>query len=135
MATVIENKKQKQIYLGDPRLKAPNVTIQWDKEDVEEYEKCFNDPVYFIEHYIKIVHVDKGIVPFVMYDYQKEIISLYQRHRFVVSKLPRQSGKCLDFSVCINIRNKETGVSNKITIGEFYEWQKLRSMRGSIFGK
>lgn len=95
MAKIIENKKQKQIYLGDPRLKAPNVQIQWDQEDLDEYKRCFDDPVYFIEHYIKIVHVDRGVIPFIMYDFQKQVVDFYKNNRFVVLKFPRQSGKTI----------------------------------------
>ena len=61
----------KSIYLGDPRLKAPNVDIEWSEHDIEEYGKCFDDIIYFIKNYMKIVHIDDGIIPFDMYDYQK----------------------------------------------------------------
>lgn len=95
MANVIKDKKKKQIYLGDSLLKAPGVQIEWTQDDVDEYKKCHDDVIYFIETYMKIVHIDHGIVPFVMYDYQKEVVELYRDNRFVTLKFPRQSGKTI----------------------------------------
>ena len=51
-------------YLGNPNLKRSNVNVQYTKEQIEEYIKCAKDPVYFIQEYIQIVNVDKGLVPF-----------------------------------------------------------------------
>ena len=80
-------------YLGNPNLKASGVDIQFTKDQVKEYIKCANDPVYFIEKYIKIVSLDEGLVPFEMYGYQKDIIEKVHNNRFIIAKLPRQSGK------------------------------------------
>jgi len=80
-------------YLGNPNLKRGNVNIEYSPEQIEEYIKCAKDPVYFIEKYIQIVNVDKGLVPFKMYDFQTKMVNTFNRDRFVVNKLPRQSGK------------------------------------------
>jgi hypothetical protein len=80
-------------YLGNPNLKSSGVDIQFTKEQVKEYIRCANDPVYFIENYIKIVSLDEGLVPFEMYGYQKDIIEKVHNNRFIIAKLPRQSGK------------------------------------------
>lgn len=124
MADVIEKKGKKSIYMNDARLKAPGVQMEWSQSDMDEFVKCKGDIIYFIETYMKIVHVDHGVIPFNLYDYQKNVIDLYDKHRFVTLKFPRQSGKCSDFSTCIHVRNKKTGISKKITIGEFYAMQK-----------
>src|SRR5699024_9044155 len=58
-----------------------------------EYIKCFGDVVYFTEKYGKAIHVDRGIVPFKLYDYQRDLLKLYEREKFVVSRQARQSGK------------------------------------------
>ena len=60
-------------YLGNPNLKKVSEQIEWTPDLLKEYMKCAEDPIYFAKTYIKIVHVDKGLVPFDMYDYQKEI--------------------------------------------------------------
>ena len=84
---------KKDGYLGNPNLKPVGVQQQFTPEQVKEYIKCANDPVYFVEKYVKIVAVDKGLVPFEMYDFQKELIDKLHHNRFVIGKLPRQVGK------------------------------------------
>ena len=84
---------KKDGYLGNPNLKPVGVQQQFSPDQVKEYIKCANDPVYFVEKYVKIVAVDKGLVPFEMYDFQKELISRLHENRFVIGKLPRQVGK------------------------------------------
>ena len=63
-----------QAYLGNPNLKKANVAQEWTKEEVEEYTKCMKDPIYFIQEYIRIVSLDEGLVPFKLYDFQKEMV-------------------------------------------------------------
>ena len=81
------------VYLGNPNLKRANITQEWTKEEVEEYTKCMNDPLYFIQKYIKIVSLDEGLVPFNLYNFQKEMVGTFHENRFTICKLPRQSGK------------------------------------------
>ena len=80
-------------YLSNKRLKAFGVKIDFTKEQMAEYLKCADDAVYFVENYVKIVHVDKGIIPFEPYEYQRRMVSAFDNNRFVITKMPRQSGK------------------------------------------
>ena len=82
-----------QIYLGNPLLKKANVQIDFTKEQVQEFIKCKNDPVYFTKNYVKIVSLDEGLVPFKMWDFQTELIEKFHNNRFNIAKLPRQTGK------------------------------------------
>lgn len=88
---ILNNKKS--AYNGNKNLKRVDTAIEWTPELVIEYRKCALNPVYFIEKYVKIVNVDKGLVNFNMYDYQKDIVDLSERERFVICKMPRQCGK------------------------------------------
>ena len=81
------------VYLGNPNLKKANVAQEWTKEEVEEYARCMKDPIYFIQNFIKIVSLDEGLVPFELYDFQKEMVGTFHNNRFTICKLPRQSGK------------------------------------------
>ncbi len=81
------------VYLGNPNLKKANVQQTWTKKEVEEYARCMKDPVYFIQQYIKIVSLDEGLIPFKLYDFQKEMVGTFHNNRFTICKLPRQSGK------------------------------------------
>jgi len=80
-------------YLGNPNLKKANVATNFTPEEVQEYIKCSEDPVYFIKTYIKIVSLDKGLIPFDMYDFQVDMTRKFHDNRFNIAKLPRQSGK------------------------------------------
>ena len=81
------------VYLGNPLLKRANVQQEWTKEQIEEFSLCMKDPIYFIRNYIKIVSLDEGLIPFDLYDFQKEMIGTFHSNRFTICKLPRQSGK------------------------------------------
>jgi len=80
-------------YMGNQNLKAPGVKMNWTQEQLSEYARCARDPVYFIQKYVKIVSLDEGLVPFELYDYQEEMVRTIHENRFVIAKLPRQSGK------------------------------------------
>ena len=80
-------------YLGNPLLKKANVQVEWTKDQILEYQKCMQDPLYFCQKYIKIVSLDEGLVPFDVYPFQKEILGTIHNNRFTICKLPRQSGK------------------------------------------
>ena len=81
------------VYLGNPNLKKANVAQNFSKEEISEYLKCADDPVYFIREYIKIVSLDEGVIPFTMYDFQEDMVQKFHDNRFNIAKLPRQSGK------------------------------------------
>ena len=80
-------------YKSNPNLKSAGVSFVFTKEQIEERIKCMRDPIYFIQKYMKIVHVDRGLVPFDLYDFQKTLLQSYIENRFTIAKLPRQVGK------------------------------------------
>ena len=80
-------------YLGNPNLKKANVQQEWTEEQVKEYARCMQDPLYFIQTYVRIVSLDEGLIPFKMYPFQKEMVGTFHNNRFTICKLPRQSGK------------------------------------------
>lgn len=85
--------KQEKGYLGNPRLKRSGVQMSWTAAQIAEYVKCKDDPVYFIETYMKIVSVDEGLVPFKMYDFQKTMVRTMFFNRFTIINTARQVGK------------------------------------------
>ena len=80
-------------YLGNKNLKRSAVSIGWNEDMVKEYVKCSKEPLYFIKKYVKIVNVDKGLVPFEPWPFQVEMIKKCIDDRFVIAKMPRQVGK------------------------------------------
>ena len=85
--------QNKDSYRDNPLLKKVGVEHPYTQEQAEEYAKCASDPVYFAINYIKIVNVDEGLIPFKMWDFQKEMIKIYHENRFSITKCPRQVGK------------------------------------------
>src|SRR5210317_201223 len=80
-------------YNGNTNIKRKGMSIQFDQEMIAEYMKCAKDPIYFAEKYIKIVHVDHGLIPIRMYDYQKDIVNAITFNRRVTVNTSRQAGK------------------------------------------
>jgi hypothetical protein len=82
-------------YLGNPNVKRDGVEEQWTQEKVNEYAKCMQDPVYFATTYCKIINLDRGLIPFEMYDYQKDMFQHFNDNRFSIVLACRQSGKSI----------------------------------------
>jgi len=82
----------KESYRDNPLLKRVGIEVQYTEEQVDEYIKCAKDPIYFSK-YINIITLDEGLVPFKMYDFQKDMIKTFHENRFVITKCPRQVGK------------------------------------------
>ena len=107
-------------YLGNPLLKGSYVQQEFTKEQLAEYIRCTEDPLHFIENYIKVVTVDEGLVSLHMYDFQKEIARSVFDNRFTICKIPRQSGKTTTLIACIlhlilfNANYKAAILANKL---------------------
>jgi len=82
-----------ETYKGNPNLKSAQVRHEYTEDQVTEFLKCSDDPIYFIQKYVKIVSIDEGLVPFDLYPFQKDIVGTFHKNRFTICKLPRQSGK------------------------------------------
>lgn len=80
-------------FRGSKNLKRAGEVIEWTQEMQLELVKCAIDPIYFCETYMRVVHVDRGLVPFKLYDYQKDMITAMWKKRNVVITTARQIGK------------------------------------------
>jgi len=82
-----------EAYRDNPLLKKSGVQVEYTQEQIDEYVKCSEDPIYFAKKYIKIVNVDEGLINFNMWPFQEEMLHLFVNNRFVITKCPRQVGK------------------------------------------
>lgn len=82
-------------YLGNINVKRDGVVQEWTKDEVQEYAKCMQSPAYFAENYVKIISLDKGLVPFKLYPYQKNMFKQFNENRFNIVLACRQSGKSI----------------------------------------
>ena len=80
-------------YMGNSRLKRAGVEISYTEEQLVEIAKCIDDPIYFIKTYVKIVNVDRGLIPFEMWPFQEKMVNTFHENRFSIAKMPRQVGK------------------------------------------
>ena len=100
-------------YLGNPNLKKANVAVNFTLDQVKEYVRCKEDPIYFARNYIKIVSLDHGLVPFKLYDFQEELVRSFHEKRFTICKMPRQTGKsttCVAFLLHYLVFNDNVNV-------------------------
>jgi len=81
------------VYLGNPNLKKANTEIEFTQEQILEFMRCKEDPVYFANKYIKIVSLDEGLTQFHPYHFQEKLINNFHENRFNICKMPRQTGK------------------------------------------
>ena len=81
------------VYLGNPNLKKANTPIEFTEDQIVEFLKCKQDPVYFAKNYIKIVSLDEGLTQFSPYHFQEGLINNFHNNRFNICKMPRQTGK------------------------------------------
>ena len=81
------------VYLGNPNLKKANTPIEFTQDQILEYIKCKEDPVYFAKNYVKIISLDEGLTPFEPYHFQEKLINNFHNNRFNICKMPRQTGK------------------------------------------
>ena len=88
-------------YHGNPNLKPLAYQHDFTKEEIAEYVKCQKDPKYFIENYVKIVTLDRGLQPFKLFDCQKGKVDLIMNERKVILMEGRQQGKTVTAAACI----------------------------------
>ena len=81
------------VYLGNPNLKKANTAIEFTQEQILEFMKCKEDPVYFANKYVKIISLDEGLTQFHPYHFQEKLINNFHNNRFNICKMPRQTGK------------------------------------------
>ena len=102
------------VYLGNPNLKKANTPIEFTEEDIIEFMRCKEDPVYFARNYIKIVSLDHGLVPFNMYPFQEKLIDNFHKNRFNICKMPRQTGKsttCVSYLLHYAVFNDNVNIA------------------------
>ena len=102
------------VYLGNPLLKKANTPIEFTEEQIIEFLKCKEDPVYFAKNYIKIVSLDHGLVPFELYPFQEKLIKNFHENRFNICKMPRQTGKsttCVSYLLHYAVFNDNVNIA------------------------
>lgn len=85
----------------NPRLKRAYTEVELTKEMARELVRCARDPKYFIKEYIHIKHPTRGKIRFNLYDYQEEMVDLYNKSDRAIVLSARQTGKTESISAYI----------------------------------
>lgn len=113
-----------QFYNNNPNLKASGVKTEFTAFQLEEYIKCADDPIYFLENYAKIVSLDEGVINFVPFEYQKRFIKAVHENRLVCARMARQLGKSticagyIAWFILFNSNQKAAVLANKQAIAQ-----------------
>lgn len=111
-------------FKNNQQLLSAGSQQQYTAQEVQEFIKCVQDPVYFIKNYMKIIQVDKGLVPFEMWEFQEDMVRCYHENRFSITMCSRQVGKSttvigyflwyilfnVNVRVCISANKQKTAV-------------------------
>ena len=101
-------------FMRDLDLRAPNVTFRMTDEEVEEYQMCYDDALYYVENYCKFM-TDKGMDLVQLRDFQKNVVKTVTdevyidelddygpKNRNVIWMASRQSGKTTTVSAFLS---------------------------------
>ncbi len=85
---------RKYNVVEEPRFRSTQETFDYSQYHLEEYYKCSQDPIYFLENYYNVFTHDNGYQIIELYDYQKECItSFIEGDKYLLLNMPRQHGK------------------------------------------
>ena len=91
-------------YRGNVNLKRENFSIGFSLEMQDEWLKCAEDPIYFIETYVKVISKGKKVA-LKLYDWQRDIILSYHHNSRTILATCRQAGKALPVDLPIPTPN------------------------------
>jgi hypothetical protein len=85
-------------FIGkNTKLLKPDLVYKRTEEEIEDYIKCMNDPVYFASKCF--IMTPEGLKPCVLRDYQIEYLHHLQNNRFSIFLSCRQSGKSVTTAI------------------------------------
>lgn len=76
----------------DPMEPFEEIEAYDDNRRQIEFLKCAASFSYFCHKYVKIAHPKRGLLPFILYKYQKRVVKEYEKHRFNILSKFRQGG-------------------------------------------
>lgn len=120
-------------YQRDLELRAKGIIFEMTPEEVEEYNKCYDDPLYYVKNYCKF-QTDNDYQLVKLRPFQEKVIRTVTeetwipglddfgpKNRSIIWMAARQSGKCLIFNELCNFKDELSGSNpKKISIGNKY---------------
>ena len=90
-------------YENNTKLLKGDLVFQRTQEEVDEWLRCKNDIIYFVEKYCKLM-TPEGIQYVKMRDYQKRYLNHLMNNRLSIYLACRQCGKCVTFLQRVDIQ-------------------------------
>ena len=75
------------------KVKPSGYKQEYEPWQIQEILKCASDAIYFTRKYVMIQNPVHGAMKFDLYDYQENLINVYQNNRLSIALLSRQCGK------------------------------------------
>jgi hypothetical protein len=103
-----------EVYLGNPNLKKANTQIEFTEEQIIEFLKCKEDPVYFARTISRLFLLIMVLCHFSMYPFQEKLIQNFHDNRFNICKMPRQTGKsttCVSYLLHYAVFNDNVNIA------------------------
>ena len=75
------------------KVKPVGYKQEYEPWQVQEIIKCSKDIIYFAKKYVMIEHPVLGAMKFDLWDFQEDLLRMYQDERLTISLLSRQVGK------------------------------------------
>lgn len=89
------------------------------QQQISEVARCYRDPIYFINTYIKIIHPTLGTTQLTLYPHQEFYVSNMMAHPQLITTMPRQAG-ATTVSVALLVwelifeSNKRTAIASRL---------------------
>jgi hypothetical protein len=90
-------------YENNTKLLKGDLVFDRTPEEIQEWLRCKNDIIYFVEKYCKLM-TPEGIRNVTLRDYQRRYLKHLMDHRLSIYLACRQCGKCLSFLSKVTIR-------------------------------
>jgi len=115
---VDEEFKKLNCYNGEIKIMNRDVDFPYTQDQLDEMERCYDDILYFIVNYCKIITMSDGLQLFKMFQYQRNTIKVIHENRFSIFKFPRQMGKNLAWDTPI-LTTRGFKMMEDIKVGDF----------------
>lgn len=93
-------------------IKKPYQVVDYTPKMAAEVVRCVNDPLYFMENFMRIQHPMKGTLPFKAFGYQTGMIEAFHKNRNCIALTARQMGKCIDQNSMITVDGEQVPVKS-----------------------
>lgn len=90
-------------YENNTKLLKGDLVFDRSKEEIEEWLKCKNDIIYFVEKYCKLM-TPEGIKHVKLRDYQQKYLKHLMDHRLSIYLACRQCGKCVSLTTKVKLK-------------------------------